>query len=217
MRSDSEIKRDVEDELRWDPRLDDTDVAVSVRDGVVELAGFVKSFPEKIEAEEAASRVKGVSGIADDIEVRLPAIDDRPDPDIAREAVASLKDRLPLTANNIKVIVKHNWVTLEGEVEWHYLREASERAIRDIRGVKGVSNHVKLRPRQQAANLKKKVEDALLRLAEVDAQRISVEEEGGHVTLKGIVHSWAEREAAEHAAWSAPGITGVTNEIVIGA
>src|SRR3981189_2982790 len=120
MRSDSDIKRDVEDELRWDPDLDATDIAVTVKSGVVTLAGFTRSYTDRLEAEAAAKRVAGVLGVANDIEVRLPAIDQRPDPDIARDAVAALKSHLPISYDGIKVVVKDGWLTLEGAAEWQY-------------------------------------------------------------------------------------------------
>ena len=147
MRSDADIKRDVEDELQWDPDIDPTDIAVAVKDGVVTLTGFARSYAQKFEAEAAAKRVAGVVGVANDLEVRLPSIDERPDPDIARDAVHALRTRLPLSADNIKVIVKKGWITLEGEVEWNYQRETAENAVRWIKGVNGVSNLIQVKPR----------------------------------------------------------------------
>src|SRR6267378_2510706 len=147
MRSDSDIKRDVEDELRWDPDRDATDIAVTVKSGVVTLAGFTRSYSDKLEAEAAAKRVAGVLGVANDIEVRLPSLDQRPDPELAREAIATIKSRLPLVAEQIKVVVRNGWITLEGEVEWEYQRLAAERAVK---GLKGVSNTIQVKPRVPA-------------------------------------------------------------------
>jgi osmotically-inducible protein OsmY len=215
MRSDADIKRDVEDELRWDPDVDPTDIAVAVKSGVVTLSGFVKSYSQKFEAETAAKRVTGVVGVANDIEVRLPTVDERPDPEIAREAVAALKNQLPVSGQNIKVIVKSGWITLEGDVEWNYQREMAENAVRWLKGVKGVSNQIKLKPLVAPSEIKRKIEEAFRRSAEIDANRITVEASGGEVILKGTVRSWAERKEAERAAWAAPGVTKVDNRIII--
>jgi osmotically-inducible protein OsmY len=213
--SDSEIERNVKDELEWDPDLDASDIAVSVKNGVATLAGFVKSFTDKYEAEAAAKRVAGVIGVANDLEVRLPSADERPDPDIARDAVAALKSHLPISYENLKVVVKNGWVTLEGKVEWQYQRSTAENAVRRIKGVKGVNNLVQLKPRAEPSEIKRKIEEAFRRNAEVDANRITVEANGSEVILKGAVRSWVEREEAERAAWSAPGVTKVEDRIVV--
>jgi osmotically-inducible protein OsmY len=154
MRSDAEIDRDVKEELKWDPDLDATDIAVTVKDGVVTLAGFVRSYAEKYEAESAAKRVAGVRGVANDLEVRLPSVDERPDPEIARDAVAAIKAQLPISSQNIKVIVKNGWVTLEGDVEWQYQKNTAESAVRRIKGVRGVINAIVVKPRVEPNEIK---------------------------------------------------------------
>jgi osmotically-inducible protein OsmY len=156
MKFDSEIERDVKDELYWNPDLDATDIAISVKKGVVTLSGFVKSYTDKYEAEAAAKRVAGVVGVANDIEVRLPNLDQRPDPEIARDAVSALKNQLPVSAEHIKVVVKDGWVTLEGQVEWQYQKNAAEYAVRSIRGTKGISNLIQIKPRAQPSEINKR-------------------------------------------------------------
>jgi osmotically-inducible protein OsmY len=217
MRSDSDIKRDVEEELRWESNLDPTDIAVAVKNGVVTLTGFVRSYAHKFTAERAAKRVAGVVGLANDLEVRLPGADERPDPEIARDVVANLKIWLPNSWEHIKAVVKNGWVTLEGEVEWNYQREYAERAVRWIKGVKGVSNLIRLRPRVAPApeEIKEKIEEAFRRSVLLDANRITVETHGSEVVLRGTVRSWAEREEVERAAWLAPGVTRVENRIAV--
>ena len=216
MKSDREIERDVKEELKWEPGLPDAaDIAVSVKSGVVTLAGFVKSYTDKYEAEAAAKRVAGVFGVANDIQVRMPSVDERPDPEIARDAVAAIKTQLPFSSEYIKVVVKNGWVNLEGQVEWQYQRSTAENAVRRIKGVKGVSNLIQLRPRAEPSEIKRRIEEAFRRNAEVDANRIIVETNGSEVTLKGTVRSWIEREEAERIAWSAPGVTKVEDRIVV--
>jgi osmotically-inducible protein OsmY len=215
MKSDSEIERDVRDELKWDPDLDADDIAVSVKNGVVTLAGFTHSYTDRLEAEIAAKRVAGVLAVANDIEVRLPAIDQRPDPDIARDAVAALKSQLPISHDQIKVIVKDGWITLEGTVEWRYQKTTADTAVRKIKGVKGVTNAITLKPKVEPTDIQRKIQDAFKRSAEVDAERIKVDVRGSEVVLEGTVRSWIEREEAERVAWSAPGVTKVEDRIVV--
>ena len=215
MRLDSDIRRDVEDELRWDPDIDATDIAVSVNNGVVALTGFVRSYSQRTQAERDAKRVAGVVGVANDIEVRLPVIDQRPDPDIVRDAVSALKSELPYSSENIKVIAKDGKITLEGTVEWNYARERAESAVKRIRGVKGVTNSITLKPKVAPYEVRRKIEDAFRRSAEIDASRVTVEANGSEVILRGTVKSWAEREEAERAAWAAPGVTRVDNRVTI--
>ena len=215
MKSDSEIEKDVRNELQWDPDLHAEDIAVAVKNGVVTLTGFTRSYTDMLEAEAAAKRGSGVLAVANGIEVRLPAIDQRPDPEIAREAVAALKAQLPISHDRIKVIVKDGWITLEGEVEWQYQKSTAEAAVRKIAGVKGVTNVISVKPKVEPADIQRKIQEAFKRNAEVDANRITVEAHGSEVILKGTVRSWIEREEAERVAWSAPGITKVEDRIVV--
>ena len=215
MKTDIDIKRDVEEELRFNPDLDATDIAVAVKDGVVTLSGFVRSYSQKWEAERTAKRVQGVSALANDIEVRLPVFNRRPDPEIARDAVAAIQADLPYSSEHIRVIVRDGWITLEGQVEWNYSRERAEQAVRRVRGTKGVTNLIQLTPRVAPFEIKRKIEESFRRNAELDANRVTVEADGGLVTLKGAVRSWAERREAERVAWQVPGVTRVQNLITI--
>ena len=161
-----------------------TDIAVAVKGGVVTLTGFVKSYTHKWQAESDAKRVAGVMGVASDIEVRLPAGSERPDPEIARDAVAALKNELPFSSENMKVVVRNGWITLEGTAEWNYQRTRAEDAVRRVKGIKGVTNLIVMKPRVTPSEIKSKIEEAFRRNAEVDANHITVETNGSEVTLK---------------------------------
>ncbi len=217
MKSDGELERDVKEELRWNPDLDATDIALSAHNGAVTLTGFVRSYRDKYEAESAAKRVTGVIAVANDIEVRIPSIHQRPDPDIARDAAAAIKNYLPIFYEQIKAVVKDGWVTLEGEVEWQYEQQAAETAVRPLQWVKGVINLIKIKPRVKPYDIKRKIREAFRRNAAVDANQIIIETNGSEVVLKGKVRSWAEREEAERVAWRAPGVTKVEDHIALSA
>lgn len=214
-KTDNDIEKMVETELKWEPALDETDIAVKAKDGVVTLAGFTKSYMDKYHAEKAAKRVLGVKAVANDIQVKFPGGTDRADPEIARDAVAALKRDLPVTSEKLKAIVQNGWVTLEGDVEWDYARRMAESAVRPIKGVKGVTNSIHIKPKVSAYDLKLKIENAFRRSAEIDAHNITVETDGGTVTLRGKVRSYAEMTEAGRTAWRAPGVTEVRNLIQV--
>jgi osmotically-inducible protein OsmY len=215
MRTDTDIKRNVEAELRWCPQIDETDIASKVGNGVVTLTGFVRNYYEKYQAENAVKRVAGVTGIANDIEVRLPASEALTDPEMAREAVSAIKIALPVVSENLKVLVHQGQVSLEGAVEWYYQKERAENALVSVRGIKSITNLITVKPRVAPTEIKHKIEEAFRRSAEVDAHRVSVEAHDSEVTLRGNVRSWAERDEAQYTAWSAPGVTRVKNEITV--
>src|SRR4029079_15031139 len=192
-RTDAQIQQDVLAELRWDARVQPTEVGVAVKDGVVTLTGWLDSYTKKWAAEQAARRVRGVKAVANDIEVRLPGSSERTDADIAAAAARALEWDAMVPAGKVKVTVAKGWVTLEGEVEWHYQREAAERDVRRLVGVQGVSHLVKIVPRTPPGDPHATIEQGLTRVAKTDAERITDEVNGGTVTLRGTVRSWVER------------------------
>jgi osmotically-inducible protein OsmY len=214
-RSDSDIQRDVSSELKWEPSLRGDDIAVTVRDGIVTLAGHVASYIEKWRAERVASRVKGVKAIVNDLEVRLASSSQRPDPDIARAAVSALEWNASVPNDRIRVKVENGWVTLEGDVDFYFQREAAERAVRTLWGVKGVTNLITVQAAPTGADVKQRIMQALQRGASFDADRMTVEVDGHQAILRGTVRSFAEMRDAERAARNAPGITEVENHLTV--
>ena len=214
-RTDTQIQADVLAELKWEPRLNPNEIGVIVKDGVVTLTGWVDSYTKRWAAEDVAHRVRGVKAVANDIEVRLTSTDERTDQDIAKAAARALEWDAFVPPEKIDVTVSKGWVTLKGEVEWNYQKQDAERVVRRLQGVKGVSNLITVRPRTTPSELKNKIEQALVRSAELDAKNITVEVDGSKVILKGTVRSWAEKQEAERQAWAAPGVTSVDNRITI--
>ena len=214
-RTDEEIQRDILEELKWDTRVRPNEIGVAVKDGIVTLTGWVDSYLKKMAAEEAAHRVRGVKAVVNDIEVRLPSSAERTDEDLAKAALNALQWQAGVPADKIDVTVSHGWVTLKGEVEYGYQKREAERAVERLSGVRGVINLIRVKPGLSPTDLKQKIEQALVRNAELDAKRITVEVQGSKVILYGTVRSYAEKKAAEEAAWAAPGVSEVENHITI--
>jgi len=217
MKLDKELQQQVMDELAWEPSIDAAEIGASVDSGVVMLSGTVRSFPEKWAAERAAERVKGVRAVADEIVVKLPGAYQRDDTDIARAALNTLEWNASVPHGRLKVVVESGWITLDGTVERFFQKSEAERVVRNLLGAKGVINRITVKPVISSADVRNQIVRALERTAEVDAKRISVEIQGTTVVLRGAVKSWIEREAAERAAWAAPGVASVENVIEIGA
>ncbi|HET7458302.1 MAG TPA: BON domain-containing protein [Gemmatimonadaceae bacterium] len=215
MKTDSQLQRDVIDELTSDPRVGNAEIGVSVKDGVVTLTGFVDTYARKIAAEQAVERLGGVRAVAEDLKVRLPGAFERSDTDIAHQVANALRWDIEVPDDRLKARVENGWVWLEGQVEWQYQRMAAERAVRYLTGVKGVTNLVKIATRASTYDVSKRIKEALHRSVEEDAKKIQVETADGHVTLRGSVRSFAARQDAERAAWAAEGVTAVDDRIVV--
>jgi osmotically-inducible protein OsmY len=215
MSSDIRIRKDVIEELRWVPDIDDTHIDVQVTDGIVTLSGFVPEYNDRFQAECAAKRVSGVAGVANEIRVSTTSAERRADAVLARDAVDAMRADLPDVAGNIKVLVSDGHVTLEGSVEWFWQRQRLESTVRAIEGVCTVANLISIAPSTVPDDIKRRIEAAFIRSAELDAHKVAVEAHDGEVTLRGTVSSLREKDEAQRTAWSAPGVRQVHNEIVV--
>jgi osmotically-inducible protein OsmY len=213
---DNTLRQIILDELEFQPSVDSAHIGVAVESGVVTLTGHVASYAEKIDVEDAVKRVRGVKAIAQEIDVRYPNAKKTADDEIAKRALAILAWDVSVPNDRIGIRVQHGWVTLSGEVDWYYQRQAAEHAIRKLSGVVGVTNTIHLTPRLQRADVKRRIEDALKRSAEAEGQKIRVSVSDGTVTLEGQVKAWYERRLAEQAAWGAHGVTRVNDRLQIG-
>ena len=213
--TDKELKQHVQNALDWEPGLDATDIGVSIDGGVATLRGNVASYSEKMTAERVALRVYGVKAVANDLFVHLPSGLERTDTEIAQAAVSALNWNTLIPNEHVSVTVQNGWITLGGTVNWNYQRYAAARTVRDLLGVTGVTNAIVLKPQVNTTDVRAKIEAAFKRSAEDDARRVSVVAEDGKIILSGNVHSWAERQEAERAAWSAPGVKLVEDRLTV--
>ena len=211
--ADTDLRDRVEQQLDWEPEITSTDLGVAADNGVVTLTGFVNTYAEKMAAERASLRTYGVSAVANEIQVK--PLFKRNDTDIASAALDALQARVDVPDEKIKLTVKDGWITLQGDVDWYYQKNAAELAVKYLAAVKGVTDNIKVKSEISTVEVKDKIEEALRRNAELDARRISVQAADGKVTLRGNVRSWFEKDEAETAAWAAPGVTQVSNQISV--
>ncbi|HEY4513656.1 MAG TPA: BON domain-containing protein [Candidatus Paceibacterota bacterium] len=215
MKTDKQIQQDVMDELEWDPEIDSSEIGVAVRNGIVTLSGQITSYAKKLAAEKAAKRIKEVKGIAEELVVKIPSHGKRTDSEIADAIVRALKWNTSIPDEKIKVKVEDGWVTLEGELNWEFQKDQAKQVVGEITGVVGIANLVTIKPRVKTDVVKGKIKEALERSADVEADRIQVEAEGSKVILKGKVRTWSEMNEVERAAWSAPGVTSVEDNMTL--
>ena len=213
---DITLRQLILDELEFAPSIDAANIGVAADNGVITLTGHVSTYAEREAAERATRRIKGVKAIAQDIEVRPAGTHKTADDEIAKRAVNTLGWHVTVPKDAVQVKVQNGWVTLNGRVEWQYQKTAAADAIRDLSGVVGVSNMIEVTPRVSSADVKKRIEDAFRRDAEIEAKGININVADGMVTLQGKVKTWSERQAAEHAAWSAPGVHNVEDRLLVG-
>jgi osmotically-inducible protein OsmY len=213
--TDQSLKQSVLDELAWDPSVTEAHIGVTARDGVVTLTGHVASYAGKCAAEHAVGRVSGVKAIAEELEIRYLHGVGHGDEDIAEQALNVLAWDLSVPKGKVKVKVEKGWITLSGDVNWYYQKHAAEMDVRKLLGVMGLSNQIAIKPTVRASEVRKKIKAAFQRNAEFEAENIVVSTEGGKVTLSGKVDSYYERTLAENTAWSAPGVTEVSDLIAI--
>lgn len=217
MKTDTQLRNDIQAELAWAPEVKTSDVGVIVKEGVVTLTGHLASHAEKYAVERAVQRVHGVKALAVELTVKLPFDNQRTDADIAMAAERALEWNVLVPDDKIHPMVEKGWLTLNGEVEWDYQRSAAESAVCNLMGVTGVSNLVKVKPKVSPADVEKKIHDALSRQADREAHRLAITVDGSQVTLRGTVHSWTERDAVQGAAWATPGVTVVVNDLLVDA
>ena len=216
MKTDLQLQRDVLDELKFEPSIREAEIGIAAKGGVVTLTGFVDSYAQKFSAERTAERVGGVKAVADEIKVKLPGAHQRSDTDIAHATVNALRWDVQVPDDRLKATIEDGWIALEGDVEWQYQKWAAEGAVRNLTGVKGVTNLIAVKPKNASTHeVGQKIKDSMRRHAERDADRITIEAKDGRVTLRGSVSSFAERKDAEHAAWQAQGVTSVDDQIAV--